>query len=374
MTTMAPTPPGALGIAAQPGQVLSYLGSLENWIRQRRAELDSIDAEVISSGRQAELTADVALAMSLWQAVRTRQELVLQTWDSGRVAAVELERISGLIWGRLDATVTAGQPVAASLPEACRLCDAIVAQLRARLNTDPQAEQQVIRLRTLRAQAERIRDQIGLEPSAAAPVATARLNQVLARLGDLEARRERGADIGGLLGTLEIEAARFERDLIVGAAQRREAIDLLTTARERRAALQARQEALAGLADGATAALWPVPRIQVPDLAELGTLPNTAAALTDHLSRLGAFEAGLGLAEQQWSAALTSLDAARGLPGVLRAKADSLGVAQDPLLLRLLTLAEDTLAFRPAPLPVGEALLAACRARLDQLQDTGGAR
>ena len=241
--TVSPAAPGQLGVAARPVEMLEYLGKLDACLGQRRAELDALDARIQDTGRQAELTGDVTWALALWQAVKTRQDLILRTWDSGRVGQVELERLSGLIWGRLDtqaSTVDQLRSLAVSLPEAGRLCDALVAQLRTRLNTDPKAEQQLIRLRNLRAQFERIRDQIGLEPPAQQPAAQARLAAFVQRAEDLSGKRERGGDIGGLLGPLEIDAARYERDLIVTAAQRREARDLVTRARETHDALAAR--------------------------------------------------------------------------------------------------------------------------------------
>ena len=151
--------------------------------------------------------------------------------------------------------------MAVSLPEAGRLCDALVAQLRTRLNTDPNAEQQQIRLRDLRAQLERIRDQVQLEPPALAPAApaTARRPRRAARR-TLADKRTRGGDIAGLLGALEIDAARLERDLIVGAAQRREARDLLARAREQLAEVagQASRPSEPWPASVA-AAVWPAP-------------------------------------------------------------------------------------------------------------------
>ncbi|HEY3408876.1 MAG TPA: hypothetical protein VGK53_11955, partial [Propionicimonas sp.] len=85
MTTSAPTAPGQLGVAATPQQLMEYLGRLDAWLGERRAELDALDAQIIGSGRQAELTSDMALALALWQAAKTRQNLLLSTWDSGRV-------------------------------------------------------------------------------------------------------------------------------------------------------------------------------------------------------------------------------------------------------------------------------------------------
>ncbi len=180
MSTSAPAAPGQLGVAATVQQLMTYLGELDAWLSQRRDELSALDAQIIDSGRQAELTSDMALALALWQAAKTRQNLLLSTWDSGRVGQQERERLSALIWGRLD-TANAGlaqlQSMSVSLPEAGRLCDALVAQLRTRLNTDPTAGQQQIRLRDLRAQLERIRDQVKLEPPTLAPGARSEARQ-----------------------------------------------------------------------------------------------------------------------------------------------------------------------------------------------------
>ena len=102
-----------------------------------------------------------------------------------------------------------------SLPEACRMSDALCGQLRSRLQLDPAGTQAVARLRDLRATMERLRDQVGLEPPQTIAAAQARLAQLEGRLTMINEKAGRGGDIGGLLGPLEAEAATFERDLIV---------------------------------------------------------------------------------------------------------------------------------------------------------------
>lgn len=370
MTTTSPTAPGQLGVAPRSSDLLEYLGRLDAWLGERRAELDALDEQIVSSGRQAELTGDMALALALWQAAKTRQNLLLSTWDSGRVGREELERLSALIWGRLD---TAGSQVASlhsmsvSLPEAGRLCDALVAQLRTRLNTDPGAEQQQIRLRDVRAQLERIRDQVKLEPPALAPAARAKLEAIAARTADLADKRQRGGDIGGLLGTLEIDAARLERDLIVGAAQRREARDLLTRAREELAEATAREQAVRTLAGQVATAVWPAPGIVLPTVAALGPLPNTRTALVGWVDGLARVEAQLAEAQATLSRALSERDAAASLLAALQAKAAGLGHAGDATLEQVAGLATAGLAARPVVLPVVQQLLGAYTAQLDHL-------
>lgn len=370
MSTVSPTAPGQLGVAPRPADLMDYLGKLDAWLGERRAELDALDEQIVNTGRQAELTGDMALALALWQAAKTRQNLLLSTWDSGRVGREELERLSALIWGRLDTTgsqVAQLQSMSVSLPEAGRLCDALVTQLRTRLNTDPGAEQQQIRLRDLRAQLERIRDQLKLEPPALAPASQAKLDTLAARTEDLSDKRGRGGDIGGLLGTLEIDAARLERDLIVGAAQRREARDLLTKAREQLADASAREQAVRTLAGQVAQAIWPAPQVVVPAVAGLGPVPNTRTALVGFVDGLTRVGAQLTEIHATLSRALADRDAAVALLGALQAKAAGLGHGADPQLVAIGSLTATSLATTPVALPVVQHLLSAYSAQLDHL-------
>lgn len=368
MTTTSPAAPGQLGVGASPTELMDYLGRLDEWLSVRRAELDALDEQIVASGRQAELTADLALALALWQAAKTRQNLLLATWDSGRVGPQELERLSALIWGRLDtgsSEVAQLQSMSVSLPEAGRLCDALVAQLRTRLNTDPNAEQQQIRLRDLRAQLERIRDQAALEPPALAPAAQAKLAALATRHADLGAKLARGGDIGGLLGTLEIDAAHLERDLIVGAAQRREGRDLLVKAREELAGAQAREQAVRTLAAQATAAVWPAPVAVIPSTAGLGPVPNTRTALVGYVDGLNRLDAQLAEVQATLATALGDRDAASAQLAALRTKATALGQAGQPPVRDLDALVAASLTATPVVVPVVRQLLAAYAAQLE---------
>lgn len=367
MSTAFPAAPGGLGVAATPQQMLDYLGRLDAWLAERRAELDALDAQILSTGRQAELTGDMSLALALWQAAKNRQGQLLSTWDSGRVTRVELDKLSSLIWGRLDAVGTPLPDAGGSLPEAGRLCDALVAQLRARLNTDPNATAIQIRLRDLRAQAERIRDQLALEPPALAPLGQARLDGIVARTADIAAKQARGGDVLGLLGALEADAAKLERDLIVGAARRREGHDLLTRAREEAADLASHQQTVAALAAQVAAAVWPVPAVAIPDPGQLGPMPNTAAGLTGYLAAADRLDAQLTASRTALGRGLADRDAAASGLTALQSRAVAAGLAQDATLVALSGLAAERLAARPVVLPVVQYLLSAYAAQLDYL-------
>jgi len=369
MTLTSPTPPGALGVAARPAEMLGYLGALHGWLEGRRSELDALDAQIVSSGRQGELTSDMTLALALWQAVHNRENLLLGTWDSGRVGQVELERLSTLIWGSLD---TGASALNVSLPEAGKLCDALVTQLRTALNTDPAIDAQLARLRDLRASLERIRDQVALEPPAFRPEAQAKLNALGARVDDASAKRQRGGDIGGLLGPLESDAATMERDLIVTAARRRDARDLLDRVRQSREQVIAREQAVRALATQAAAAVWPCPTPAIPDAGELGPVPNTPDALRGYADRLGVLDAQLRDAQRSLAAPMTAREQATALVSTLGAKADALGVSADPLVEALRAAADRALAVQPTVLPVLDHLTAALISAIEHA--SGGAR
>ncbi|WP_193605159.1 hypothetical protein [Nocardioides dongkuii] len=362
----APTPPGPLGSAPAPAVLQAYLQDLDAWVRDRRAELAELDAAAIAAQRGADVASDMALALSLWKAVADRWQLMWATWDGGRVGEPERQRITALVWGRLDSTVgTSGGGT--SLPEACRLSDALVGQLKAALALAPGAEATAGRVRDLRAQLERLRDQVGLEPAVARDRAVDRLAGLMARLDDVTERARRGADVGGLLGPLEQDAATFERDLIVGNARRREARGLLEDARERVADLEHRETALRTLADRCVRAVDPAPRLAVPDVSALGPVPNTPERIQAYVARLGRVEQALALAEERYAAALAELSGLVDLLDVLAAKAAAHGLADQPDLLASEQRAREVLAREPAPVPVGRSLVGTYQTWLDQL-------
>ncbi len=357
MTVRAPAAPGRLGEALDPTQVQSYLAAMQEWLTARRTELDDLDQAALTAHRQADMTTDVMLAMSLWKAVSDRFGLIMATWDGGRVGVKEREQLSSLIWGRLDATMDpalSSSGMAVSLPEACRLSDAMTAQLRDRLALDPSTDATAGRVRQLRASVERVRDQVALEPSGTRAAAEQRLQELLRRTADVVERAARGADVGGLLGPLEAEVAITERDLIVGNAQRRAARDRVQTARELRADLDTREQALTKLADTCVATVDPAPRYAVPDVDALGPVPNTPVELDRFMVRLQRVSQALTLAQREYSDCLqTHTDLLARLDGFV-AKATSLGVVDHPDVAAAATLARDVLDRRPCPIKVAE--------------------
>ncbi|GAA1766279.1 hypothetical protein GCM10009795_011030 [Nocardioides hankookensis] len=356
----APTPPGALGTAPEPIVLQGYLDDLDAWVRARRLELDELDAAALAANRGGEVASDMALALSLWKAVSDRWQLMWATWDGGRVGEAERARITTLAWGRLDGTTGA-----VSVPEACRLSDALAAQLRATLSLVPGADAAAAQIKELRAQLERVRDQVGLEPAIARDQPVDRLAGLLQRLGDVTERAQRGADVGGLLGPLEADASTFERDLIVGNARRRDARDQLASARELRADLLARAEALSALAATCVRTVDPSPRYAVPDVEALGPIPNTPEALAPYLTRLDRVSQALTLAQQKYADALAERTQLLDLLEAYVAKAGALGVADRPDLADSERRAREVLAREPAPMAVCRQLVSTYQTWVD---------
>jgi hypothetical protein len=319
----APPPPGRIGSQVPSRDLLAYLDALGNWRNRRSAELDELDQAALQSPDADALSGDVVLSMAVWKAVSDRYELLLVTWDSGRIGPTESERLSTLIWGRLDTGAGTGS-LTVSLPEACTLSDALAASLRTRLALDPGDADLAARVRQLRAQVERIRDLVDREPAGTRDIATKSLDELDRRVTDLADRAKRGADVGGLLGPLELDAARNERDLIVGGATRRERAADVARARSIRTELEAQGLAVRALADRCVAAVSPAPRLAVPDVTALGPVPNTPAELEKYLTRLDAVRRALGQAQSAYGAALERRDELAGRLGAYQVKAGSI--------------------------------------------------
>ncbi len=393
-TAITPAPPGHIGSAISPEDALRYLEALGAWRDQRRAELDLLDEAALSSpeGGSAAgltgLTGDVMLSMALWKAVADRHDLLMATWDSGRVGQSELERLSTLIWGRLDATLdprlaqrpdvpSSSGALAVSLPEAMRLSDALAASLRSRLSLDPADADMTSRVRQLRAQLERLRDLVSAEPPGTRDLVSGKLAKLDARLGELVDKAKRGADVGGLVGPFEADAARMERDLIVGSATRAEAARDVTRAGELRAELEARGAAIRDLASRCVALVNPAPRLAVPDVAALGPVPQTAAEVGAYLARLATVSRALNFAHAAYASAMDERDELRGRLEAYAVKAarsiggedtgntgDGHRAGADDDLGELFRRAQEVLEARPADIARARALVAAHQAYL----------
>lgn len=312
-------------MAAEPGELMTYLADLQTWLDTRRADLDRLDAAARRSAVDG-VTADVVLALTLWQAVRTRADELVAVWDSGRADAVDRERMSQLVWGRLG-----GDPATSllSLVDAARLCDAQADQLAARLSFDPHAADVAARLRAVSAGVVRAEDAARATADTDDDAAVARLRD---RLGRIRSDVARGADVTGPLGALEDEVARTERDLIVAAARNR----ALSRDRERavalRSALADRSPVIEQVADRCRREIADPPLLAVPDVTRLGDVPQEADRLTTYVRRLGAVERAMDRAEEAYTAPLRERAELRYRVRNLMTKAQGNGRAASPVV------------------------------------------
>lgn len=371
--TIAPPAPGRLGVAIPAPQVLQYLQQMEAWTSERREQLDALDATIralpVPTAQQPGpnprlLTNDVMLCLALWQSVRTRLDQLVATWDSGRVGQAELEKISVLVWGRLETSAAgAGQSsgmagMNLSLPEACRLSDAMTNQLSTKLGMAPDVDALASRVRDLKRAMERLRDQVALEDAATLPASQRKLAGLESRLSTVEGKLARGGDIGGLIGPLEIEAATFERDMIVAGARRRtltQKVDAvtkaMTTARER-------EKAVAEIAERAATTVTPAPKYAVPHVDALGPVPTDEAALDELAARLPRVMKAFDVVEHACADALTEHDELVARLADARARAAAVGLS-DPAMEEVAHTAGGLLETRPAPVAVARSLVEA---------------
>lgn len=306
---VAPQAPGALGTDVDQREILRYLDALITWKDRRRTELDALDQAAMgltTPQEQHDVTADVTLSMTLWQAVSERLELLTATWDSGRVGESERRRITTLIWGSLEQVGSrgSGQALAVSLPEACRLSDSLASSLRSRLRLDGTDPDVTGRLRSLRQTVERIADQVALIPAGRRDSAVQVYRALDARLDDITERVQRGADVGGLIAPLEARAAMTERDLIVAASARAHARVDHARATGEANELSARGQAVRALAERARQVLAPAPTLGIPDVTALGAIPADPDELTAYLAKLERVDRALSMAQSTYAAAL----------------------------------------------------------------------
>lgn len=367
-TAVAPEAPGRLGAPLDPREALDYLAALRSWCARRRTELERLDEAALASPHRDALTGDVQLAMALWKSVADRMALLESTWDSGRAGVAEREQMATLVWARRATT-----DLAVSLPEACRLSDALAAALRARLSLDPVEADVAARVRALRAQVERVRDLVTEVPRDQRDGAADRLDRVDRTLSAVVADAGRGADVGGRLPVIEADAARLERDLIVGASRRREAAHDRATALGLRTELEARGAAVRSLAARAVAEVSPAPRLAVPDVSALGDVPHDEDAVDAYLERLAAVTRALEVARTTYQAALDEREDLAGMLTSYAAKAASADLAPGAVddLAALHRRASGVLAAPPVDLPRVRGLVAAYQAYLVAARATG---
>lgn len=366
-SVVAPPAPGRLGVAASVPELSRFLLALEEWVSGRREELDRLDAASLRANDPDAYAGDVTLSMALWQSVSDRQRALFTLWDSGRATGVARERMSVLIWSRQDAPGALGAGVrggmALSLVEACRLSDALATQLRTRLAFDPSASDAPARVAALRAAMERLRELVRQEPTWSAQV-----ENLQQRIDAVSTRAARGADVSDVLATLEADAARGERDLIVATASKRQAVRDADAAARRLAAdrrdayarldaLRAREVGIRALVARCVAEIANAPRLAVPEPDVLGPVPAERAALDALLARMATVDRAMDVAERAYGAPLAERDELRGRLGAYCVMAARTGRDGAPEVVAALARVQALLAAVPCDVRAAAAAL-----------------
>ncbi|MDP9827282.1 hypothetical protein [Kineosporia succinea] len=339
----APAAPGGLGQAIGVDELRTYLGALDSWRATRKRELDQIDAAALRSDEADSYTADLTLAMTMWQSVSDRYTELFQMWDSGRVGPQQREQMSRVIWGTGGNGFTGS--IGLSVVEAGRLSDALTATLRARLSFDPMAADVAARIQATRATLERCAEQ--LATSRTRPPSLPDIDALTRRLDELAAKARRGSDVSGPFAVIETAAARAERDLIVAAAAHRDLGRDYRAALARRRELEAEADELDRLVDRTRAAVVPAPKLAVPDVSRLGKVPQTREALDPFRARLDLVATAMKQVRDTYTSALGEPGVLLGLLRAFAAKAQANGRAADPLVALVKQQAETALAARP---------------------------
>ena len=124
-----------------------------------------------------------------------------------------------------------------------------------------------------------------------------------------------------------------------------------------RVALETRQAELAALVEKTVRTVQPAPRYAVPDVAALGSVPSTPAAINDYLDKLERVSRAIGFAEKEYHEALDEHDDLLALLDALVVKAQGLGVADDEDVLAAERQARAVLSREPCPMPLARQLV-----------------
>jgi len=343
-------------------QMLAYLDQLGTWIEDSRRTLDRLDQKFQASGETQGIQ-DIAMTLTVWQAIDHRYADLNKTWDSGRVTEEDLKKLAVMIWANLNDMLTPGTTLgstgglAISLPEACRMLEALIAQLSSKYQLAPRPTEVSNRISSLLAQVERIRDQAKLDPPGVRTVTDAQIDDLASDVQSLIDKADRGGDIGGFLGPLEVRAAQMERDLIVGHAQRAMLSQKIDQTRSRRAGLIARENQIQDLVTRTQTSVDPAPKYAVPHVESLGEIPITAEELDAYTTRLDQVSQAFDVVQ---NANQKALEQKTALTTRLE-KAEARGVT-DPLATNLATQIRELLSRTPAPLSVITPLMAALEA------------
>ncbi len=367
----APDPPAGPGEPLAPVALTHYLQELGRWRQRRQRELDILD-EVAAARDDSDDTADdLTMSMALWHAAAQRYDLLVTAAEGagpGGPDSRSRDRINRLVWGLIEQPGTETHNLSLSLPQACRLSDALASALRSRLQVDDSVDLVADRLHAVQSRVDRIAELVTDRSAQDRGDYEARLRQIEDGLARLATAEPESSDRRPDVGRLESLAAGTERDLILDAVRRahgRADPDHVARVRDE---LVTKADAVRVLAERALGSLTPAPHLAIPDVEALGDVPEDRGELTTFLAGLERVDRALEQAHIAYATTLAHHAELLDRADALAATLSGTGAPTSVDLAGMLSRTIEALHNMPADLQRAAALISAQEAYLAEMR------
>ncbi len=309
----------------------AYLADANAWRSSASTALLELDDQA-KVAHVDDAAADVALAFSIWRGAGVRIDEATATRGQGRMSAGDRAAVQALVWAPL--ADDAGSPIAANLPEARTLVDALVT--RARTALAGQSQQLTTITGLLAPITERV-DQAAANAKALGEMV--RQVEVLAQRLDRLGPSTPEATVRSEVGAIEQALAPIERDLLSLARAKSTLTDDVAALPGRVQAAEELEATTREIAARCQEKIAGPPNLAVPDVSVIGPPPSLdeigslewragRAAVDAYVSKLSKVERALGVAHDRYAAPLQRRDDLRGLLDGYRAMAASRGLGE----------------------------------------------
>lgn len=306
----------------------TLMTTLNRWIDDRGQRLVTLDDEVGLHGAERD-RADVGIAFVVWQAVRERRDaLAVIDWPRSERPS---PAVAELTYQPL--TDNSGTELAASLPEAVRLVDAIVDRVGPTIaRSEAATVQQMAAYESIAvdlAAAERLAEELGDQVRAVADMRR-RLDRLTTATPDAELAAVDAAALAS-----DVAAARAGLETTAG--ERAAALAECASAASRLDALRARESDARTAAERCGERIAAPPRLAIPSVDAVALPPSdlasqpwpqARAAATTFVTTVDRLERAFDVVVETYEAPLRERDDLRGLVQAYRDKAASLGIAE----------------------------------------------
>lgn len=311
----------------------AYVADAAAWRSASSTALLELDDQSKAAGA-ADAAADVALAFSIWRSASARIDDIAAVRGQGRMSAGQRADVQARVWAPL--ADDAGSPLAANLPEARTLVDALVTRVRSGLASQSQ------QLTTITSLLAPITERVDRAAAQAAA-----LGEMVRQVEALATRLDRlgpsspEATVRSEVAAVEQALAPIERDLLTLAQAKATLTDDVAALPERLAAAEQLEAATRELAARCHEKVVDPPVLAVPDVSVIGAPPTLdeigatdwrggRAAVDAFTAKLTRVEQALTVAHDRYAAPLQQRDDLRGLLDGYRAMAASRGLGEEP--------------------------------------------